>query len=56
MHITTALRTNYTLTKLAIGGDTATDEGALSLAAALTANSSMKRFDLKWSSTRVGKK
>ena len=34
-----------------IGGETATDEGALSLAAALTTNSSMEYLMLHWSST-----
>ena len=50
-HISTALSTNNTLKKLSIGGETATDEGALSLAAALTANSSMEYLDMYWSST-----
>ena len=49
--ITTALGNNNTLKKLSIGGETTTDEGALSLAAALTANSSMKDLELYWSST-----
>ena len=47
-HIATALQTNNTLK---IGGETTTDEGALLLAAALTAKSSMKHFELTWSST-----
>ena len=50
-HITTALSTNNTLKKLSIGRETATDEGALLLAAALNANSSMEYLDLYWSST-----
>ena len=52
-HIATALKTNNTLKKLEISGETetATDEGALSLAAALTANNSMENFGLYWSST-----
>ena len=36
---------------LTIGGETTTDEGALSLAAALNANSSMEYLRLDWSST-----
>ena len=44
-HIATALQTNNTLKKLTLSeGDTTTDEGALSLAAALTANSSMEHL------------
>ena len=50
-HIATALRTNNTLKTLTIGEETITDEGALSLAAALTANSSMEHLELYWSST-----
>ena len=50
-HISSALRTNNTLKKVVIGGETATDEGALSLAAALTTNSSMEYLMLHWSST-----
>ena len=50
-HITTTLRKNNILKKLVIGGESATDEGALSLAAALTANTSMEYLDLHWSST-----
>ena len=49
-HIATALRANNILKKLVI--ESATDEGALSLAvAALTANSSMEYLYLCWSST-----
>ena len=53
-HIATALQTNTTLRRLAFdeeGTTVTTDEGALSLAAALTANSSMKHLELYWSST-----
>ena len=50
-HIISALKTNYTLKELSIGGETATDEGALSLAAALSANSSTEYLELHWSST-----
>ena len=60
-HIATALKTNSTLKELEFdenrdatyeGGTTvATDKGALSLAAALTANSSMDHLKLYWSST-----
>ena len=51
-HIATALQTNTTkLTKLVFEKGTITDEGALSLAAALTANSSMEYLRLSWSST-----
>ena len=50
-HIATALRTNNTLKKLVIGRKSTTDEGALSLAAALTANTSMEYLKLYWSST-----
>ena len=50
-HIATALQRNNTLKTLFIGGETTTDEGALSLAAALTANSSMEYLRLIWSST-----
>ena len=50
-HIATALQTNNTLTRLVFDeGGTVTDEGALSLAAALTANSSMEHLRLYWSS------
>ena len=50
-HIATALRRNNTLKKLSTGEATATDERALSLAAALTAKSSMVYLLLYWSST-----
>ena len=55
-HIATALRSKNILKKLLIGGETATDKGALSVAAALTANSSksMEYLELYWSSTHPG--
>ena len=53
-HIATAIQTNTTLVYLHLNFDekgTTTDDGALSLAAALTANSSMEHLELYWSST-----
>ena len=51
-HIATTLETNNTLTTLLFDENgTITDEGALSLAAALNVNSSMKHLRLYWSST-----
>ena len=51
--IAAALQTNNfnTLKTLLIGEETITDEGALSLAAAFTANRSIERLWLYWSST-----
>ena len=50
LYFTGTLRTNNNLKNLEIGREI-TDEGALSLAAALTANSSMEYLGLYWSST-----
>ena len=49
--IATALQTNIILKAITIGEDTTTDEEASSLAAALTAISSMEHLKLIWSST-----
>ena len=52
-HIATALQTNNTLNSLTFVFDgTTTDKAALSLAAALTKNTSMKYMKLSWTSTQ----
>ena len=48
--IATVLKTNNTLKTCIIGGKTTTDDGALLLAEALTANSSIIQLELYWSS------
>ena len=49
--IATSLQTNTTLKTLCVGGETTTDEEALSLAAASTENTSIECLRLYWSST-----